>query len=472
MRSIAQALALRLLLGGAALLAGAGALLHWQVSRALTSEIDASLRGPALELTSLTEQHHGRIDLENEDNRLLQYDTPDGLDIYLLRTVDGREISRSKSLGSVSLPSRESSPGAPEIFDFRLEGRGLFRCASVRFTPRSEDEEHHEKSRGPLVDATLIVGRSCQNRDRSLAILDASLAVVAVCSAAGLLALVNWSVRSGLKPLALLGEKVESLDAASLSARLPVDHLPGELRPIVQRLNELLARLEGAFDRERRFTSTAAHELRTPLAELRAAVEVNLKAVGSPQERKESWQDVHTAALRLESLALRLLELARSDDPAHALQRESVRLSTAVREAWAPTADQAAQRNVGLENSIPEDWEIQSDPTIVAVILGNLCANAAFHGSEGAPLRVSAERFENSIALYFRNCAPGLEAVDLPHLFERFWRKEASRSDSRRHGLGLALAAKFAEWLGGSLTARLDGNELEFTLTLPDSGHT
>ena len=187
------------------------------------------------------------------------------------------------------------------------------------------------------------MGRDRAPLDHTLGALRTSLWLVGAMALAGLPGLVGWGVRGGLAPLARLGESVAAVDSASLATRFPAEPLPDERRPIATRLNELLARLESAFARERRFTATAAHELHTPLAELRALADVNLTTPATETERAESWRDALATTLRMESLALRLLELARAEDPARALHREPVALATAFAAAWQPWAARAAE---------------------------------------------------------------------------------------------------------------------------------
>ena len=468
MKSLRARLILRLLLGGALLLGAAGAVLHWQMRRALTAEFDATLRATAQSLASLTEQKEGKASLELTDENMPQFARADGSEVFLLRTADGREIKRSSSLGAATLPLRAGSPEMPDFFDTALpDGRAL-RCAGLLFQPKDEEEEDGKTKRGqPRVEAVLVSGRDRAPLDRTLAALRASLLLTGAGALAVLAALVRWEVRAGLAPLDRFGESVAAVEAASLATRFPVEPLPAELRPIAARLNELLARLESAFARERRFTGTAAHELRTPLAELRALAEVNLTTPATDAERAESWRDALATTLRMESLALRLLDLARAENPASILHREPLSLAAALAAAWQPCAALAAERGLTLEVALPADLAIRTDPALLGMILGNLCANAAAHAPAGTPLRVAATRAADAFTLHFHNLAGDLIAADVPHLFERFWRKDAARTDARRHGLGLALAAEFAALLGGTLTARIEAGGVDFALLLP-----
>ena len=472
MKSIRTLLTLRLLAGGTLLLGAAGVALLWQVRHALTTEFDVSLRSTAQSLASLTEQRRGKTRLEFAGENMPQFERPNGPEVFHLRTADGGTIERSESLGTATLPLHAGSPKAPSIFDARLPDGRAFRCAGMLFTPRDEEvdegDDEGEDERKRKVQAVLVVGRDRAPLDQTLAALRTSLLVVGVGTLALLAALVRWGVRGGIAPLDRLSESVAAVDAASLSTRFPAEALPDELRPIAKGLNELLARLESAFARERRFTATAAHELRTPLAELRALAEVNLTTPATASERAEAWRDTLATTSRMESLAVRLLELARAEDPARALHFQPIPLAKAIAEAWQPWAASATERHIELIAELPPDLTIASDPALLDVILGNLCANAAGHAPAGSQVRVTATCETGTVTVHFRNPAGELTAADLPHLFERFWRKDSSRTDARHHGLGLALAAEFAPLLGGTLTARIDpGSELDFALELP-----
>lgn len=468
MRSIRTQLTLRLLMGGGLLLGAAGTALHWQMRQALTAEFDATLRATSQSLAALTEHKQGAINLEFAGEAMPQFERSNGSDIFLLRTPDGHEVERSRSLGDAALPMRAGSPETPDYFDITLSDGRAVRCASLHFTPQDGEDDERKGSSVPALEVVLIVGRDRAPLDHALAALRTGLLVIGASALTVLAILVRWGVRSGLGPLDRLGVSVASVDAASLDTRFAVASLPTELRPIAARLNELLARLESTFARERRFTGSAAHELRTPLAELRALAEMNLTTPATEAERAESWRDVHKTTLRMESLALRLLDLARAEDPARALHCEPVSLPEMFAAAWQPWAARAAGRGITLNATLPPDLTGYTDPALLGVILGNLCANAAEHAPVGTPLRITTSRTTSTVTLHFFNQAGDLTAADVPHLFERFWRRDMARTDACHHGLGLALAAEFATLLGCMLTAQLCASgELEFALRLP-----
>ena len=465
MRSLRGQLTLRLLLSGASILGAAGLLLDWRLRSALTEEFDAALRASAQSLFAFTEQSEGKVLMELAAETMPQFVPPRGADIYLLRETDGREVKRSPSLGNATLPLRAGTVDAPEYWDSLLPDGRTMRFTGMLFPPHPEDED--PKNITPGLKAVLVVGRDRAPLDLTLRALRVVLALIGVASLGALLALGYWSVRRGFEPIDQIGEAVAGVDAAMLGTRFPTRTLPAELRPIATGLNELLARLEDSFERERRFTANVAHELRTPLAELRTLAEVNLTTPANEEERMESWRDVLATTRRMESLALRLLELTRAEQPGRVVQPQRIDLAAAVRESWRPCEARALERRVEVQFSLPADLTVRSDPVLLAVVLGNLCGNAAEHAPSGTAFRITTTHEAGAVTMLFQNRAGALTAADIPHLFERFWKKDAARAESRHHGLGLALAAGFAALLDCSLTAQLRNGDIEFALRLP-----
>ncbi len=470
MKTLRAQLTLRLVIVGALLLGAAGLALHWQVRRALGAEFDAGLHGLLQAVTTLTEQlPGGKIEIDAGHENAPQFQRSYGADVFLLRAEDGREMQRSLSLGGAALPAVGGSPGQPEFAETTLPDGRVLRLAGVHFFPAIEDEERLSETK-----VALIVGRDRTAMDRSLALLRAALFLTGALALAALAAAVAWGVQAGLAPVRRLRDEVRAVDAGSLRTRFEVAPLPAELQPVAASLNELLARLESAFARERRFTGTAAHELRTPLAELRALAEVNLKTPATEAEQAESWRDALATTLRMERLAAKLLALTRAEDAGATAEKVAVDLAQAVAEAWRPHAARAASRGVEMETTLPRSVIVHSDRALLGVVLGNLCGNAAEHAPPGSRLRIRVATEAGTVLLHFRNGAGEITADDLPHLFERFWKKDAARAEAQHHGLGLALAREFATLLGGTLAVRLwpaasdaAAQEIEFTLSLP-----
>lgn len=451
MKSLKLSLLIRLLVGGVVLLGVAGSVVHWRMKQALVGEFDAGLRLSAQSLAVLIEQGSHGVKMESEADSIPQFQRERGDAVFVVFREDGSEIKRSHSLGQQTLPMRGGSWQQPVFFETRLQDHRKLRCIGVYLEARVEDDEPHPT---PAQKVLLVVGRMRTSLDYHLEELRNALLAGGGIALVLLGALLLWSVCRGLRPLDRLVDEISGIEANSLSLRLPEEPLPAELRPIAQQLNASLARLEAVFAREKRFTADVSHELRTPLAELRALAEVNLMV--PPQtaaERAENWEEVKDVSGRMESLALRLLELARLEDPSRSVQRGTVDVVALVDKVWKRHAALAGERAIACQCEIPEGLCWQSDPLLLDLIVTNLIGNAVQHADPESILRITADDH----GMRFTNVAQGLRAEDVESFFERFWKKDAARSDGRRHGLGLALARETAVLLGGSLEASIAG---------------
>ena len=186
-----------------------------------------------------------------------------------------------------------------------------------------------------------------------------------------------------------LAEQASRIDAESLSIRFETQLLPTELNPIGSRLNDLLERLEQAFDRERQFSGDLAHELRTPIAELRSLAELGLQW---PQTRgAESDRDALAIAQQMEHIVTRLLALLRSENKQLIIQRETVHLAPLIQSVWSSFTAKAAEKELEVTCTVADDAVIQSDLVLLHSILSNLFDNAVEYTPQGGVVRIESE---------------------------------------------------------------------------------
>jgi len=269
--------------GGALLLSGLA--LQALVRERLTGELDRGLLASAQTAATLVEADGDGLELEDVE---LAAAAERGAFLQV-SSLDGRMLYRSPSLGGASL-----EPPVADRAWLELPGGARGRAVAVRFRPRREHARRPraEREDGELV---LVLARDASELDRTLATLQGLLGLVGLGTlvvTCGVLVLV---VRRSLAPLGAFADQVAAIGEERLDLRLSIDGAPDELEPAVQRVNELLARLEGAFARERAFSSEVAHELRTPLAGLRTLLEVDGARPRTPEERAAT----HTEALAI-----------------------------------------------------------------------------------------------------------------------------------------------------------------------------
>jgi signal transduction histidine kinase len=463
MHSLRRQLMTGLLGGFAALLAGGGTVVYLGVRDSLESRFDAALLLEALTIIGAIEQKDREVDIDFSDRFVREFGVQQApKDFFQVFDQHGVSQGRSHSLDDESLPYRYGSLKEPLFWDLALDDGTPVGAIGIRFTPRYDGEQPEGME---LVDATVVVAASRRDLD---AILQ-RLRGIFVASGLALLVLaasvVVLVLRRGLRPLARLAEQAAQIDAASLQTRFPTGPMPVELQPICARLNDLLARLQESFERERRFNADLAHELRTPVAELRSQAELALRWPESVNA--ETHQQSLDIAVQMETLVSRMLALAHAEHSQLPVNREPVSPAALVEEALARHAGRIEERRLAIEKSMPEDARIDTDPVLMRAIVGNLLDNAVQYAAEGDRIRVGLDRSPGRFSLQVANAAGLLTAQDLDRMFDRFWRKDPARTSGERSGLGLSLSRSFAQMLGAQLTARLEGSRLVMTLAGP-----
>lgn len=461
MRSIRRQLTLGVLLALALLLGGAGGATYWALRDAIYDQFDDALRVKALFIVTSTQQRNNQIKVEFSDGFLREFDYDVALDFFQVFDERGVSLTRSDSLWGRDLPLVYGTLEAPVYRDLQLPNGRPGRAIGIEFEPNQQNRRGLRKETDML--ARVVVASDSSYVDGLVARLNATMIIAGVAMIAVITLVVPVVLRRGLRPLRDVAEQASRIDANSLTERFSVEDLPAELRPIASRLNDLLERLGASFDRERRFSANLAHELRTPLAELRSQAEVALKW---PEERTvDNDRAVLEIALQMETLVSRMLALARAEQTGAPLAKEPVAPAALVEGLLEPLTETIRRRRLTVECILPTDAVLQTDAVLMRSIVTNLLENAVNYSREGGAIGVAAELADEAFVFRVSNPTDNLGADDLPRLFERFWRKDSSRTGGTHAGLGLALSRSLAEQLGYALDASLDERGV-LTMTL------
>jgi signal transduction histidine kinase len=280
-------------------------------------------------------------------------------------------------------------------------------------------------------------------------------------------------IRRGLRPLDRVAASIAVIKEDDLSTRVPSATLPEEIVPLVQRLNELLHRLDEAFARERSLTADIAHELRTPVAGILSTAGVTLSADRAPAEYQEALEDVRGIARRMRSMIENLLTLARLDFQPAQFRFEPVNLGEVVDNCWRGCQDKATRRGLAFEISVPDDLSCSSDRNALSIVLMNLLENAVEYANADGRIWVTARKADGVVEVEVANTGCQLTPEQAAHVFDRFWRADPSRMDASLHvGLGLALVRRIMTSLGGAVEASTVGGEFAVSIRLPTRDRT
>jgi two-component system OmpR family sensor kinase len=300
--------------------------------------------------------------------------------------------------------------------------------------------------------------------------LDALVIVPLIIAAAGVAAFLFLG-RTQRQLAEITTEVADITDGRSLHRRLALSEDTTDFADLVTTLNAMISRLETSFGALRRFTADASHELKTPLAVLRADVERAMTETSSQNERMIALEEALQEVRRMTDLVESLLTLARADEGRFDLHTEPVELLPLVQEVYETALILGEAQGVTVNLPFTTDVIVMADRTRLRQLFLNLVTNAIKYTPAGGKVELGLGRHPDNVTFAVRDTGIGISAADFPHVFERFWRADRVRSRmSERGGFGLGLA--ISQWIaqahGGTLTAssRLGRGSL-FTVTLP-----
>jgi heavy metal sensor kinase len=440
-------------------LAAFGVFVYLQVERALVDSFDDSLRVSAsLAASDVTvtdgvlviEESMTEVNLELEV-LLAQGDTIKYLD------VDGGVIS---GFGAwVSLPLDSVALAAVR------SGNSAFSYTRDTMTYRE-----YRAYIMPLVRDGKVVGFAQALHDsgtlrRAMGALLAALLIGGGVVALGTGLLGYFLARRALRPVATITKTARRISGQDLSARLGLSGVDDEVGRLAETFDEMLERLEQSFKRERRFAADASHELRTPLAAMEAILGVVRAEPRDAADYQKALDDIADETSRLRALVEKLLELARSSRPT-ATDFTQVDVSTLVEDVGEVLRPLARAKGLSLECRLEPGLIVSGDSDSLIRLFLNLVENAIKFTERGG-VTISARRRGDGAVVEVADTGLGIAAERIPHVFERFYRGDPSRS-APGTGLGLALAQQIALNHKGTLTARSsEGEGSVFTVTLP-----
>jgi signal transduction histidine kinase len=448
--SIRQHLTRRLLLALGLLFGGGLVTIYFMMCEELIESFDRTLLAKAQAISTLVTLDGENENLNFSDKFMPGFDNEEAREFFEIWREDGTSVQRSESLGTAHLPNRVGDFKRPAVWTLNLPREQPGRALGVEFIPRGSSTA---STRANTARFHLVVAARTRGLDKDLreVLLITGVSGVLLLTLTALL--VPWLLKQGLQPLESLAAETEKINAETLTLRFPTTGVPPELLAITDRLNALLVRLEQSFERERRVSAAMAHELRTPIAELRNLAECALKW---PEARDpETDRDALAIARQMEAVVTHMLALSRSETGQLQPNLEPVDLAHAVVQAWKPFDAQGKQKKCALTLDI-SPMQVSTDPVLLRSILSNLLENAVEYSPDASTIKVTLTGEPAGFSLAISNSAQDLTQEDASRLFERFWRKEQARSGGRHAGLGLSLSRAFALVLGWEIIPELD----------------
>lgn len=445
MKSIRRHLTTTLCLAAALLLPAGSLAVYWTARSLLVSQFDTTLAAKAQALITAAEIDDEEFEIDFDVQAFAGFGTQSSDDYYEVWFGDGRPLQRSPSLKLQDLASTapEDFSAAPVFAAITLPDGRPGRALWQTFIPADDDRHAY----GTL---NLAVASESVSLDHTLTTLAMVLFITGGVGLAVTLLLLRLALHRGLRPLVDLAARVQNIRVDRPDQLLDTAPLPEEVRGVGEKINDLLDRVQSSLARERRFSSHAAHEMRTPLAELKAMTELIVKwpEEGTP----ERWADMLSVLEEMEALLGKLSLLSRADSGGQSVIAEPVHLGQSIAAAIERFQPAAAARNIHIRSEVNEGSPLfQTDPVLWQTILTNLLGNAVSHAPTGASIAVEAAPGYLAVT----NPAPELAPEDVDFLFDRFWRKNTGRQNGEHSGLGLSIVAACSALMGATCQASL-----------------
>jgi two-component system OmpR family sensor kinase len=417
--------------------------IRWALVRNLDEALLALVR---TEIASAFDLPGGLVHVHDEAPAAIQLDS--GLAYEKVAEIldrNGEIVARTSNLVT----------GARLEIDASLTARAL--AGEAVFANAARDGVPYRAIHHPLRDAdgapyAIVVAVSLQPVALTLDVV-AGVLVLSLVVAGVLAAVTSWRASRRLtRPLDRIASAARAIGETSLTERIPEVSPDAELRAVVGLLNDMLARLESAFAAQRRFVADASHELRSPLANLRATVEVSLRHPRSEAEYRETLETALAEIERLGRLVQNLLTLSRADAGRLVMERRPTDLAAVAAKALQAHAARAAARNVALRLDADGPAPVEGDADRLREVVDNLLDNAIRVAPAHSTVRVGVARDGGRCAVEVEDAGPGLDDAEQANVFEPFARGRAAGGDGA--GLGLAIARAIVESHGGTLGVR------------------
>lgn len=401
---------------------------------------DANLRGTAQTLMGAVQ------DAEDADDNVMLDLSGIQLGHHAIFLV---EDDRGKILGSIGhVPDFDRSSTAPVIQNKRVDGHAYrfysFRGVRVIDPGKSDGGTRH----GILILYGMPVDHVWHEVLESVRFFATATAILI-----GITAIVMaWLIRRGLRPIYELAHEAERISAADWQFNAPTSAKQTvELRPLSAALEAALLRVQRSFEQQRRFTSDAAHELKTDVA----IVKSSLQLLAMRKRTVEEYSQGLTLSLddftRLETTVQRLLTLARLEQPLEA-KGQSCNLRDVIEEAVHQSESFAQLKDVRVMSDLPDDVNIPVDSRDALLLCSNILVNALQHSTQGGEVRIALWALNQQAQLVVEDEGEGITEEDRLHLFEPFYRGDPSRSrKSGGTGLGLAICKAICDRVNGTI---------------------
>jgi two-component system heavy metal sensor histidine kinase CusS len=435
--------------------------LYWMLARSLDRQDDNQIADQVRVLRDLLAERPGDLVVVRQEAEQ-EFQSRQHTQVYIrLLDASGRVLVETPGMANHLDPS--TFPPPTNDFQHGKDQRSAdgtpFRVMSIRVASGTPGGSEYivQAAMDHSSEAELLA----EYRRNLWVVLAAGLAVCVV---------VGYQIaHRGLRPVRLVTDTARRIEPTNLGERIEADGLPADLLDLADTFNRMLDRLERSFARLGQFSADIAHELRTPVNNLRGEVEVALGKSRTPDE----YRDVLTSNLeeygRLARLIESLLFLARAENPRTHVVRDVVDVGTELATVCDYYEAAAGEKGVKLAVAVAVPVPAHLNRTLFQRAVCNLVENAVAHTPPGGAVTLTAATTEMTTTVAVTDTGDGVPAAHLPHVFDRFYRADKARSSVARNvGLGLAIVKSIVDLHGGAVEmSSEEGRGTRVTMAFP-----
>lgn len=479
------------------ILTTSGVLLDVLIAERLEEEFDQLLVAKSQGIIALTEIENEGLTIEDYHHTLPQFTAEMDQEFFQFVGDKGQVFLSSLSMPENSIIASPETRATRRYLNVVLPNGKQGRLLRTRFLPKVDIED--ESGVVSLLEADLVMlsrrntdidvsltrlenDRTSYTREPLVLILAIDrekldkliLRVHFLLLVTGVFVILSiaWRTRRRIdetvKPLHEISSQLRKLNPENNEQRVFIGTSISELDLLVQQVNSLLERTEHAFIREKRFSGDVAHELRTPLAEIRTVIEMRDRWPNDLEFAEHFSSDLGKSTARMQRTVESLLVLSRAEGGNTQLE-EFTDLPEILREIVSATKEKANENKLHINLSIQPTTATLGGREEWFLIMTNLLENITAHSKPAtrASIDLQVISSNNTIQLTLKNHVDDLQKSDLPMMFDRLWRKDKSRTSSLHSGLGLALVKSCAERIGATIESKLEDDVLTMLLTAP-----
>lgn len=438
----------------------------------ISSEFDRAMSNKASLLETLVEEDEKEVEFDFAGEFMPEFEGKNNPEYFQL-WYNNKVFEKSDTLELFEvneLPRLTVQLGSSKFEDITLPDGRAGRMIYTKFLPQI-DSELREKlgiTRAEFAKTQhameFAYALSTEELNYILWYVDIIFIIVSILAVFTTKKLVSVVVDKSLKPIDKFNSQLGKINLNSDQVQVPIVHLPEELLPTANAVNQFIKENHELYKREKRVTSDIAHELKTPIAELLSLSEVAIKFPHEEQITNQLASDVQQISTRLKNIVNGILLLQKSSTNTD-LEKTDINLEQLIEDTL--ERENLNNRDVSFIKN-QKSHVVKTNKVALDTVLSNLINNAFFYSPDNSTITIKISDDNNNTIIQVSNTyTNSCSEEDLSRFFEPLWQQDSSRTSTQRYGLGLAIVKSYCERIGTSISVSLSSNkQITFTLVI------